>query len=137
MTENYSPAILMIRNISWKYFWWFAKKVEGSLLSQRRYFSKQPNYSYSYSYSMAINTAHPGYGLSCCHGSLLQIRLNGYKREENVASQPVSEVVHTPLQHKQSPPQLQLLGATGWRPVPLSVASGFVSTVLKLSVCSE
>ena len=43
----------------------------------------------------------------------LQIRLNGYKREENVASQPVREVVHTPLQHKQSSPQLQLLGATG------------------------
>ena len=90
-----------------------------------------PFYSYSYSYSMAINTAHPGYGLSCCHGSLLQIRLNGYKREEYVASQPVREVVHTPLQHKQSSPQLQLLGATGWRPVPLSVAYGFLSIVLK------
>ena len=88
-------------------------------------------YSYSYSYSMAINTAHPGYGLSCCHGSLLQIRLNGYKREGNVASQPAHEVVHTSLQHEQSSPQLQLLGATGWGPVPLSVASGFLSIVVK------
>ena len=75
-------------------------------------------YSYSYSYSMAINTAHPGYGLSCCHGSLLQIRLTGYKREECVASQPAHEVVHTSLQHEQSSPQLQLLGATGWDQFP-------------------
>ena len=61
----------------------------------------------------------------------LQIRLNGYKREEYGAYQPVHEVVHTPLQHEQSSPQLQLLGATGWRPVPLSVAYGFLSIVLK------
>ena len=61
---------------------------------------------------MAINTAHSGYGLSFCHGSLLQIRLTGYKREECVASQPIHEVVHTPLQHEQSSPQLQLLGAS-------------------------
>jgi len=27
-------------------------------------------YDYDYDYDMAINTAHPGYGLSCCHGSL-------------------------------------------------------------------
>ena len=51
----------------------------------------------------------------------LQIRLNGYKRKGDVAYQPVHEVVHTSLQHKQSSPQLQLLGATGWRPVPLYI----------------
>ena len=61
----------------------------------------------------------------------LQIRLKGYKREESVAFQPVREVVHTSLQHKQSSPQLQLLGATGCRPVPLSVASGFLPNAHK------
>ena len=48
----------------------------------------------------------------------LQIRLTGYKREECVASQPAHEVVHTSLQHEQSSPQLQLLGATGWDQFP-------------------
>ena len=115
----------------------FAPRSESSvfLTAAKEITHKQPNYSYSYSYSMAINTAHPGYGLSCCHGSLLQIRLNGYKREEYVASQPVREVVHTPLQHKQSPPQLQLLGATGWRPVLLSVAYGLLSNYRSQVVC--
>ena len=28
------------------------------------------SFDYDYDYDMAINTAHPGYGLSCCHGSL-------------------------------------------------------------------
>ena len=89
------------------------------------------HYNYNYNYNMAINTAHSGYGLSFCHGSLLQIRLTGYKREECVASQSIHEVVHTPIHQEQSSPQLQLLGATGWRPVPLSVAYGFLSIVLK------
>ena len=80
--------------------------------------ARRASYLYNYNYNMAINTAHSGYGLSFCHGSLLQIRLTGYKREECVASQPAHEVVHTPLQHEQSSPQLQLLGATGWDQFP-------------------
>ena len=44
--------------------------VGGIILIYAPHAARRASYLYNYNYNMAINTAHSGYGLSFCHGSL-------------------------------------------------------------------